>query len=82
MRKYAVLLLRLTICCGVGSYVSGLLPSGTMLTTLNLSPAIVSVKYLSGSMVTVIVGLSFLSAFWHDDNARSKHIIDNNVFML
>lgn len=49
---------------------------------VDLSPAIASVKYLSGSMVTVIVGLSFFSVFRHDDRAKSRHIIGNNVFML
>ena len=42
--KKALLSPRDTSCCGTGSYVSGLEPLGTMLTTVNLSPAMASVK--------------------------------------
>ena len=48
---------RSTSCCGEGSYVSGLVPLGTMLTTVKRSPAMASVKYRKGSMVTVMTGL-------------------------
>ena len=54
---YSTLRERFTICLAEGSYVSGLPPSGTMVATSNLSPAMRSVKYLNGSIVTVITRL-------------------------
>ena len=57
---YMALRVSSIICRVLGSYISGLLPAGTMVCTLNLLPAICSVKYLSGSMLTTTVRVSSL----------------------
>ncbi|MPM49463.1 hypothetical protein SDC9_96193 [bioreactor metagenome] len=78
MAKKIAALLKSAICCGVGSYVSGLLPGGTMVITSTASPAMAFTNVSCGTIVTPTMGFVFFGGSF----TTGLHAVRNRATMI